>query len=65
MGHLCRALRRDGIGLVLAMRSSTLPTLALLANGFVPLAEHHHVVALFPRADLALTEPKTWHLVMR
>jgi hypothetical protein len=65
IGHLCQALRRDGVGLVLAMRSRGVPAPALLANGFVPQPARHHVVALFPRDDIALVQPKTWHLIMR
>jgi hypothetical protein len=65
IGHLCRALRLDGVDLVLAMRARGMPTLALLANGFVPQPAHHHVVALFLRNDVGLTQPKTWHLIMR
>jgi hypothetical protein len=49
----------------LAMRACGMPAPALLANGFVPQPAHHHVVALFPRDDVALIEPKTWHLIMR
>jgi len=65
IGHLCEALRRDGVELVLAMRSRGVPAPALLANGFVPQPAYHHVVALFPRDDVALVQPKTWHLIMR
>jgi hypothetical protein len=65
IGHLCRALRQDGVQLVMTMRSRGMPAAALLANCFVPEPEHHHVVALFPRDDVALVKPKTWHLIMR
>jgi len=65
IGHLCQALRQDGVEMILTMRSRGMPSPALLANGFVPQPEHHHVVALFPRDDIALMKPKTWHLIMR
>jgi hypothetical protein len=60
IGHLCARLREQGIHGVVAARSSTTPTSALVANLFVPGAQHFRI-GIFPtKLTPELTPPKTW-----
>jgi hypothetical protein len=60
VGHLCTHLRRQGIHGVIAPRSAAMPTGALLANLFLPAAQHFRI-GIFPtKLTPELTPPKTW-----
>jgi hypothetical protein len=60
VGHLCAYLRANGVHGVIAARSATMPTSALLANLFVPGAQHFQI-GIFPtKLTPDLSPPKTW-----
>ena len=60
IGHLCRHLREMGFHALVAPRSSTMPTGALVANLFVPAAQHFRI-GVFPTKLMPnLAAPKTW-----
>ena len=60
VGHLCRHLRDTGVDAVIAARSSSMPTGALVANLFVPGAQHFRI-GIFPtKLTPDLPPPKTW-----
>jgi hypothetical protein len=63
IGHLCGHLRERGVQVVSALRSSTMPSRALLANMFVPVAAPWHLAAIWSKPRTApLPVPKTWSL---
>jgi hypothetical protein len=61
VGHLCTHLRNQGVHAVVAPRSTAMPTGALLANLFVPGAQHFRI-GIFPtkRTPPDLAPPRTW-----
>jgi hypothetical protein len=60
IGHVCRHLRETGVHALVAARSSTMPTGALLANLFVPGAQHFRI-GVFPTKLMSdFVAPKTW-----
>ena len=64
VGHLCNHLRERDVHLVAAPRSAMLPTAALLANLFIPMPEHFHIVVFLTRGGVAPSPPKSWSLVL-
>lgn len=60
VGHLCRQLYASDIVGVIAPRSSTMPTGALLANLFLPGAQHFRIGIFQTRRTPDLVTPKTW-----
>jgi hypothetical protein len=60
IGHLCARLRREGNHGVVVARSATTPTSALVANLFVPGAQHFRI-GIFPtKLTPDLAPPRTW-----
>jgi hypothetical protein len=64
VAHLCNHLREQDVHLVAAARSAMLPAAAFVANLFVPMPEHFHIVAFFTRGMAAPSPPKSWSLVL-
>jgi len=64
VSHLCHDLRARDVHLVTAPHCAMMPTMALLANLFLPGSEHFHVGAFFTQRTTSLLPPKTWSLVM-
>jgi hypothetical protein len=60
VAHLCRQLRTTGTDAVIAPRSATMPTGALLANLFLPAAQHFRIGIFQTRRTPDLAPPKSW-----
>jgi hypothetical protein len=64
LAGVCDDLRRQGIHMVVAMRSAMMPAAAFAANLFVPFASRDYFIAMFQRGrDLPV--PKAWGLLLR
>jgi hypothetical protein len=62
LGHLCTDLRDQDVHAVVAVRSSMIPTAALVANLFVPGSQRFRI-GIFPtRHAIPLSPPNTWSL---
>jgi hypothetical protein len=62
LAHLCTYLRENDVHAVVAVRSSMIPTAALVANLFVPGSQRFRI-GIFPtRHAIQLSPPKTWNL---
>jgi Acetyltransferase (GNAT) domain len=60
VGALCTRLRTQGIDGVVAARSSTMPTGALVANLFLPGAQHFKIGVFPTKLAPNLTPPRSW-----
>lgn len=64
IGHLCGQLHERGVQVVSAIRSSAMPSRALSANMFVPVAAPWLLAAIWTKPlTPPLPIPKTWSLV--
>ena len=60
VGAFCAHLRAQGVHGVIAARSATMPTGALLANLFLPGAQHFKIGVFPTKLAPELVPPKTW-----
>lgn len=64
IGHLCSQLRERGVQVVSAIRSSAMPSRALLANLFIPVPSPWLLAAIWTKPlTAAVPFPKSWSLV--
>jgi hypothetical protein len=62
LGHLCARLREDDVHAVVAVRSSMIPTAALVANVFVPASQQFRIGIFSTRHAALPSPPKSWSL---